>query len=336
MNSAIQLYATTLLVYLAVNLIASWALDIQFGVTGVLNFGFILFQSAGAYAAALLSLGPAKASGGFQQYFGGWQLPFPLPLLGAMAVGAALGWLVGWVGLRRLRGDFQAVVLLVVSVVASLVVESLPGFLNGDAGLSLVPKPLLGLAGLTGVSYAWAFVGFCAVVCGLVAILVARLVHSPYGRVLRAVRENDALADAMGRSSSRARMEVFVLGGALAALSGALLVEFTTAWAPSGWLYPETFVYFTIVIIGGRASLPGVAVGAALIAVGIQQAVQLFPIGADATVLASLQWVVIGILTLGFLWWRPQGLIPERVRRFGPSPAGSATRGGEVQEGVGP
>ncbi len=322
MNSAVQLYATTLLVYLAVNLIASWALDIQFGVTGVLNFGFILFQSAGAYTAALLSLGPARASGGFQQYIGGWQLPFPLPIVGAILVGAALGWLVGWVGLRRLRGDFQAVVLLVVSVVATLVVESVPGFLNGDAGLSLIPKPLSGVAGLTGVTYAWAYVGLCFLSCGLVAILVARLVHSPYGRVLRAVRENDALADAMGRSSTRARLQVFVLGGALAALSGALLVEFTTAWAPSGWLYPETFVYFTIVIIGGRASLPGVAVGAALIAVGIQQAVQLLPIGADATVLASLQWVVIGLLTLAFLWWRPQGLIPERVRRFGaPSPS---------------
>jgi branched-chain amino acid transport system permease protein len=336
MNSAVQLYATTLLVYLAVNLIASWALDIQFGVTGVLNFGFILFQSAGAYTAALLSLGPARSSGGFQEYLGGWQLPFPLPIVGAMVVGAILGWLVGWVGLRRLRGDFQAVVLLVVSVVATLVVESLPGFLNGDAGLSLVPKPLLGLAGMTGVPYAWAFVGFSIAVCGLVALLVARLVHSPYGRVLRAVRENDALADAMGRSSTRARMEVFVLGGALAALSGALLVEFTTAWAPSGWLYPETFVYFTIVIIGGRGSLPGVAVGAALIAVAIQQAVQLFPIGADATVLASLQWVVIGLLTLGFLWWRPQGLIPERVRRFGPAAGGVPPGIADVQERVGP
>jgi branched-chain amino acid transport system permease protein len=130
------------------------------------------------------------------------------------------------------------------------------------------------------------------------------------------VRENEAAVEAMGRSATRARLQVFVIGGALAALSGALLAEFIGAWAPSGWLYPETFVFFTAVIVGGRGSVSGVAIGAALVTVGIQQAVQYMPIGGDPTLLAALEWIITGLLTLIFLWVRPQGLLPERRRRY--------------------
>src|SRR5260370_23417038 len=89
-NAATQLYVSTLVVYFFVNVIACWGLDLQFGVTGVLNFAFVVFQAAGAYAVALFSLGPASASGGFQRYAGGWGLPFPVPPLAASLVGAAL------------------------------------------------------------------------------------------------------------------------------------------------------------------------------------------------------------------------------------------------------
>jgi branched-chain amino acid transport system permease protein len=150
----------------------------------------------------------------------------------------------------------------------------------------------------------------------VVGAFMYALVYSPYGRVLRGVRENEAAAEAMGRSATRARLQVFVIGGALAALSGALLAEFIGAWAPSEWLYPETFVFFTAVIVGGRGSVSGVAIGAALVAVGIQQAVQYMPIGSDPTLLAALEWIITGLLTLIFLWLRPQGLLPERRRRF--------------------
>ncbi len=150
----------------------------------------------------------------------------------------------------------------------------------------------------------------------IVGVLMYALVYSPYGRVLRGVRENDAALEAMGRSATRARLQVFVIGGALAALSGALLAQFIGAWAPSEWLYPETFVFFTAVIVGGRGSISGVAIGAALVAVGVQQAVQYLPIGSDPTVLAALEWIITGLLTLTFLWIRPQGLLPEQRRRL--------------------
>jgi len=84
-----QFYISTVLIYLGVDVIACWGLNLQFGVAGLVNFAFIIFQAAGAYTAAVLTLGPAT-KGGFQQYVGGAHWPFPLPILAAGLVGAAL------------------------------------------------------------------------------------------------------------------------------------------------------------------------------------------------------------------------------------------------------
>lgn len=316
MSAATQYYIATILVYVCVNVMAGWGLDLQFGVTGVLNFAFILFQAVGAYTAAMLSLGPDSGNGGFQHYVFGVSLPFPLPLIGAMLVGAALSGAVGLITLRRLRSDYQAMVMLVISVVATVVAESVIGLVNGSAGLSLIPNPADGLTSLTRQAQTWVFVGICVLCMLLLGAVMYALVYSPYGRTLRGVRENEAAVEAMGRSATKARLQVFVIGGAFGALSGALLAEFIGAWAPSGWLYPETFVFFTAVIVGGRGSVSGVAIGAALVGVGVQQAVEYMPIGSDPTVLAALEWIITGALTLLFLWLRPQGLLPERRRRF--------------------
>ncbi|HEY5019018.1 MAG TPA: hypothetical protein VII59_19800, partial [Streptosporangiaceae bacterium] len=109
-------YLINLLVYAAVDAMACLGLSQQFGIAGVTNFGFIIFQAAGGYAAAILAMPPDSANGGFQRYIGGWHLPFPLPWLGAAVVGGLLAlpftFLVG----RRLRGDFAAVGLLVTAV----------------------------------------------------------------------------------------------------------------------------------------------------------------------------------------------------------------------------
>ena len=192
-------------------------------------------------------------------------------------------------------------VMLVISVIATSVAESEINIVNGSAGLSLITNPMISLVHASRQGQTWVFVGFSALCTVIVGIAMYALVYSPYGRVLRAVRENDRAIEALGRSATRARLEVFVIGGALAGLSGALLVEFVGAWAPNGWLYPETFVFFTAVIVGGRGSLTGVAIGAALVAVGVQQALEYMPISASPTVLASLEWIITGMLTLAFL-----------------------------------
>ena len=108
-------YIINILIYAAVDATACLGLNQQFGVSGVTNFGFIIFQAAGGYACAILALPADTANGGFQSYIGGWNLPFPLPWIGAAAAGAILALPFAFLVGRRLRGDFAAIGLLVVA-----------------------------------------------------------------------------------------------------------------------------------------------------------------------------------------------------------------------------
>ena len=316
MSGAIQFYISTLLVYLAVDVMACWALNLQFGVAGLLNFAFIIFQAAGAYTAAVVTLGSADASGNFQSYILGSSLPFPLPLVAAAVVGAALSLLVGLITLRRLRSDYQAMVMLVVSIIATTVVTNEIRLFNGPAGLSTIPQPLADVLNLDPLDYQWFYVGMCVVICTVVYFFVHSITTSPLGRALRAVRDNEAAAAALGKDVTRMRMLAFVVGGAIAAVSGAVLVQFIGAWAPGGWLYPETFVLLGAVIIGGRANQLGSIVGALLLPVGFAEATRFLPPIGRPGLIEALQWVAIGLLILLFLWFRPQGIFPERRRTF--------------------
>ena len=174
MSVAWQFYISTVLIYLGVDVIACWGLNLQFGVAGLVNFAFIIFQAAGAYTAAVLTLGPAQpaSQGGFQQYVGGAHWPFPLPILAAGLVGGLLAVLVGGFTVRRLRSDYEAMVMLVVSLIATSVATNQVGLVNGPNGLALVPKPLSTLVNLSPVDYQWLFVGITAAICLCVYWLV--------------------------------------------------------------------------------------------------------------------------------------------------------------------
>jgi len=311
-------YLITLLVYGAVDAIACLGLSQQFGVGGVTNFGFIIFQAAGAYVAAILALPPDTANGGFQLYIGGWNLPFPLPWLGAALAGALLAlpftFLVG----RRLRGDFAAIGLLVTAVLANLLVTNYRPLFNGDAGLAIVPAPLQsGVFATTSSTYQWLFVVAAVVLAAGVYWFVRRLTESPYGRTLRAMRDNDKVADSLGKNLLSLRTGMLVLGGAIAALSGGVLVTFISVWSPAAWSYAETIVLFAAVIIGGRGDHRGAVLGAILVPVGFEEVTRLITNANPSlppNLLPSLQWVAIGLLIALFLWLRPQGILPERKR----------------------
>lgn len=326
-------YLTTLLVYGGVDVLACLGLSLQFGVGGVTNFGFIIFQAAGAYTAGVLSLPRASANGGFQSYIGGFQLPFPLPWIGAAVVGGLLAvpftFLVG----RRLRGDFAAIGLLVTAVMANLLVTNFRPFLNGDAGLSLVPAPLQGSYDPQAVGYQFGYAGAAIVLAVGVYWLCRRLTESPYGRSLRAMRENDAVADSLGKNLVGLRLHLLVLGGAIAGLSGAVLVGFINLWAPSAWGYAETIVLFAAVIIGGAGSHRGAVLGAILVPLAFEEATRFIPAFGPPGLIPALQWVVIGLLILAFLWLRPEGVLPERRRLL----AGRRARAdGPGRSGTGP
>ena len=313
--SAILFYVATIIVYGAVDAMACLALNVEFGFAGLSNFGFIIFQAVGAYVAAVLSMGQwQKSNGGFQQYVLGWHLPWPFPWIGAALAGTLLAlpfvFLVG----KRLRGDFAAVGLLVSAVLLNQLVNNFVPLFNGAAGISIVPAPFQGIWNPQGLGYQFAYGGVAIVLCVATYYLLRRVTESPYGRSLRAMRDNDVVADSLGKNIRLQRTSMMVLGGAIAGLSGAVLVGFINLWAPGAWGYAETIVLFAAIIVGGAGNHKGAVLGAILVPLGFEEVTRFIPPLSNPSLVPALEWVVIGLLIILFLWFRPNGILPERRR----------------------
>jgi ABC-type branched-subunit amino acid transport system ATPase component/ABC-type branched-subunit amino acid transport system permease subunit len=303
-----------LLVYLGTDLLAAWGLNLEFGVAGVVNFAYIVLVAAGAYFYAAFTLGPPAAMGGFQEYIIGLRLPVVLAVVLAALICGVLGCLIGVTGLKRLRADYQAMVMLVISILATTVVGADTGLFNGNAGLSLIPNPL---ASVDASRRGWYYVAAVAAVCVLGYLALRRFTTGPFGRVLRAVREDEDAAIAVGKNVVGLRLAVQAVGGVYAGLSGALLAGFIGGWSPSSWAYVETLALLTAIIVGGLGNDAGVLLGTAVVPVLILQGVQFLPQVKSAPQLADdLGWIILGLLTIAFVFSRPQGLIPERRPRY--------------------
>src|ERR1700736_652127 len=314
-----QFYISTLLIYLFIDIIGVLGLNLQFGVAGIINFAYIVFVAVGAYTAAVVSLGPDYPDT-FQHYAFGASWPFPLPIIAGGLASGLLSLVVGFISLRRLRSDYQAMVMLVLSLIATLIATNASGLVNGPAGLANVPQPLFDQLNLTPLDYQWVYAGWCAFLAALIFLFVRGITNSPLGRTLRAMRDNERAAAALGKSITSLRLMVFVVGGVIAGISGAVFVEFIQAWSPGAWLYPVAFVFLAAILVGGAANNWGVRVGTLLVPGGFLEAPRFLPQIIYNGFIEAMEWVCVGLLILLFLWFRPNGLFPERPARFTPRP----------------
>lgn len=312
-----EYYLIVLIVYLATDLLAAWGLNLEFGVAGVANLAFILTIAAGAYAYAVCTLGSPAATGNFQQYVGGYTLPFPIAVAAGGLAGAVVGVLVGVTGLKRLRQDYQAVAMLVVSLMAATVISADRPFLNGNEGLGLIPMPF---GDQDTEIQRWLYVAIVGIVCVAAFFVMRKFTNGPIGRTFRAMRDDEQAASAIGKDVVMLRLAVQAVGGVFGGLSGALLVAFIGGWSPGAWAYVETLALLTAVIVGGMGSDLGVSIGTFLIAILLLQGVQFLPQSINSIRVGlreDLGWIVLGTLTILFIWLRPQGVFPERRPKYG-------------------
>jgi ABC-type branched-subunit amino acid transport system permease subunit len=314
---------------------ACLGLHVQYSYAGIVNLGLVISQAAGAYTAAVLTLGPSipPSRGGFQEYIGGFQLPFPLPLLAAIAVGALLAVFSGLIVLSRLRQDYQAMVFLVLAVIANQMVASYKGLFNGESGLSLIPQPLQAWLNLPGISYRWAYAAYTAVLTLIVYQIVRLVTRSPLGLAWRASRDNDVAAAALGKDVVRLRLTALAMGGGIAGLSGAVLVQYISVWSPQSWLFPETLALFTALIVGGIGNNVGAVVGALVVLIALLQLPGFLPEFFRPGFVDELEWICTALLTLLFLWFRPRGLVPERIQRLAADETAGEKAGTAVPSG---
>ena len=260
------------------------------------------------------ALGPAGGPARYQTYILGARLPFPLPLLVGTLAGALLALVLGLLVLtRRIRSDFQAIILLVVSIIAAEVISATREHLQRRQRHLQRPEAVqrrrctLGYQG-----YQWFYVGWMAVLCVIVFVGLEWICRTSWGRALRAVREDDVLAAYAGINVPALRVVVFVIGGAIAGFSGALLVEFLGTWSPDAWSFVETFVVFVAVYVGGRGNNLGALLGAFLVPVVFGVMPSFLPEFGYPGLTANLEWIVIALLWLIIFYLRPAGILPER------------------------
>jgi branched-chain amino acid transport system permease protein len=282
-------------------------LNVQWGQTGLFNVGVAGFVAVGAYASALLTTPDAP------DRFGGFGLPIIVGWAGAMLAAGLVSLAVGALTMR-LRSDYLAIATFGVAVVVQLCALNLQAVTGGPFGIGFIPRPFTSFAG-DPLLFSLANLALLALVVLALYLFLERLLSSPWGRVLRAIREDEAAATALGKPALRFRLHAFALGGAIMGLAGAAQAHFIGFIAPDNYLPTLTFQVWAMLIVGGSGNNRGAILGAvvvwALWALSGSVIGSVFPAGWQARA-AALQIALIGVGLCAILLWRPRGILGER------------------------
>lgn len=299
-------FLTTALIFSLITL----GLNLQWGLTGLFNVGVAGFVAIGAYTSALLTTPDDAAR------LGGFDLPILIGWLGAMLLGGVTAAITG-IATLRLRSDYLAITTFGVAVVVQLIALNAQKLTGGPFGIGFIPRPFGGLAE-TPLLFNLSNLAIVSVVTLIVYLALEHLSRSPWGRVLKALREDERAAISLGKSARFYRVQAFAVGGAIMALAGALQAHFTGFIAPDNYLPALTFQVWVMLIVGGSGSNIGAVIGSILVwaiwAGSGALTSMLFSPEQQARA-ASLQIVAIGVMLCVILLVRPNGLFGDRPRR---------------------
>jgi len=275
-------------------------LNLVWGMAGMINLGLVGFFGVGAYVSALATRrGGAPITAGVV-----------LALILTGVVGAVMALITA-----RLRGDYLAIITLGFSEVVRLVASNEIWLTNGTDGISGIPGPWRGR--VTPETFNLIFLAVAAVVVGLVLAVLQRVRHSPYGRVLRAIRDDDQVAAVAGKHVIRFKVEAFAVSAGVLGVAGALWGHYTSFIAPDVFVPLITIYVVLALTAGGTGNNWGAVVGAFLVVFfmeGTRFLTAAVP-GLRAVQVAALREGLIGVSLLVILRLRPSGLLPERLPR---------------------
>jgi len=271
-------------------------LNLQYGYTGLINFGVVAFFAIGAYTSALLAL------------HGWWLAP---AFVVATVLAAIFAYPIGLLSLR-LSDEYLAVVTLGFSEVVRIAIQQEEWLTKGVQGLPGIPRmfAFMGVGGDADVAILAVLVACNVAVIGL----MLHLVRSPYGRLIQAIRDDEVAVEAMGKDPRRLKVQVFMLGAGVAGLAGAFYAHFITYLSPDQFLPLVTFYVWIAMIIGGTGRTTGAVAGSLLLLVfleGSRFARDWVP-GVSEVQMASVRLALVGLGLVLFTLYRPQGLMGSR------------------------
>ncbi len=304
MTQQIQ-YLISILTEGAIFGIMALGLNVIWGWSGDFDLAYYGYVALGAYMTLVLTIGRPTAPA---QYILGLQLPYLVALLFAVISSAIMGLIVGLIALRHLRGIYFSIVTLgAVYVLYVLASQYVPLF-DGYNGLSGLFNPMGDALGLDFQSYPFFFLGFCLFIFILVCIFMARVSGSRFGLALRSLREDERAAAAFGRDIYQLKLKAYVLGAAFGGLAGGLFAAYLSAFNPSAWSPIEAIILYSAVLVGGRGNIKGVVLGIVVMILIVQESTRFLPdVPGHPEVVPALREIVVGLVLVLFLRFRPQG-----------------------------
>ena len=287
------------------------AWNVMMGFAGQLSLGHSLYVGLGAYIDGVITLPPASTQPDVS-YILGLHLPFLAGFVGAGLGSGLVSLAVGSVALRNLRGDYFAIVTVAATIIGYTVITQFKPLFNGYNGLYGASQPFLDTFNLSPQAYQAFYFGLCAALLAAVFAVLELIRRSPFGRAVKAVREDEIAASAFGKNAYRLRLKAYVIGGVVAGLGGSLFMHYITAFNPASWSPLETFLLYGALLVGGTANNLGAIVGALIVLIAFPQLTQLIPaLGSNSDAGPAVQNIVVGLLIIGVLRFRSAGILPE-------------------------
>ncbi len=294
-------YVIFILTLAGIYAILAQSLSLSWGMGGIVNLGLAGFFAIGAYTSAM-----ATKWGG---------LPIPLGLALAM-LAAALAGLVVTFSTLRLRDDYLAIITLGFAEVLRIVANNEVRLTGGSDGISGIPG---GLPRSSGMTYALVWLGIVTVLALLNFAALRRLATSPWGRALRAIRDDAVVAAVAGKRVTRVKAQAFALSTSMAGLAGALFGHFGSYVAPDMFQPLITIYIFLAVTLGGNGRPAGAVLGAYVLVAfleltrfGAEQLGGITPVQG-----AAAREITVAVALLILMRLRPAGLLPELNQKAG-------------------
>jgi len=289
-------YILHILILIGIYIILSISLNLIAGYTGLLSIAHAAFYGIGAYVAALMALNLHS--------------PFLVNIVCAIILSGLLGAMVGIPSLR-IRDDYFVIATFAFQVISFSILNNWVSFTGGPMGLPGIPQPTI--FGLT-ISSHLGFLLLIGFFCALIFWLSHRIVQSPFGRVLKAIREDEVFAQAAGKNVAAFKVLVFVIGAGMAAIAGVMYVYYISFIDPSSFTVMESIFIISVVIVGGAGSLWGPVIGAVVLVV-LPELLRF--IGLPSFVAANVRQILYGGLLVAFMMWRPHGFLGKYAFQSG-------------------
>jgi branched-chain amino acid transport system permease protein len=308
-------YLVSFVIMAGIYAIFCLGLNIQWGYTGLFNIGIAGFFCIGAYASAMITT--PKPTGIYAHYVHqvfGLNLPFVLGLAGAAIICGVVAFLIG-VPTLRLGEDYLAIATLGIAETFRLIFNNEHWLANGPRGLTGLPQPLQGLVDPKNYNYIYLII--VVIVMAVVYCAIERAIRSPWGRVLRGIREDEISAAMSGKDIFNFKMQSLVFGAMVMGVGGALYAHYTIAISPESFtpLY-GTFIIWVMLMAGGSGNNKGAILGAYAIWavwIGTKFMTDFLPYTLKARA-PYIRFLLIGIILEIILICRPQGILGEEKK----------------------